>query len=63
MGVTVKECTIETTVQESQAPQEVAGDVRQRRSSETEADKIRRQLHTRRKRRLARHALAASRSR
>jgi hypothetical protein len=63
MGGTVKECTIETTVQESEAPQEVAGEAPRRRSSETEADKVRRQLQIRRKTRLARHALTANRSR
>lgn len=71
MRVAVTECTIEAvvevteaaTVELSAAAGDLGGVSPRRSSTETEADKVRRQQHLRRKTKLARHALTANRSR
>jgi hypothetical protein len=62
MAATVGECTIEVVVEQATEARE-GGVPAQRMTTETEADKIRRQLRLRRKMKIARRALMARRSR
>jgi hypothetical protein len=57
------ECSVETAVEGSDHAGEAGGAIRARGSTETEADKIRRQQQIRRKAKIVRHALAANRTR
>ena len=63
MSATVTDRIIEVLVERSEASDELGGASPRRSSTETEADKVRRQQQVRRKTTLARRALAASRSR